>query len=198
MTSETKPMLLVLDLDQTLIYSCSSTLGREPDFVDAYNTYWRPGVHAFLDNCLREFDEVGVWTASTRDYAEPILDALGFLDRFKFVWCRERCTMCVPRAYDPWSLAGEPYELLKPIQKLMRRGYDKKKIVFVDDSPEVVRRSYGNLVRVVPFIGDTDDQELSQLFPYLMLLNGQQNVRTIDKRGWRSHVQQNQPAPPEG
>lgn len=189
-------MLVVLDLDQTLIYSTSSTLDREPDFADAYNTYWRPGVHEFLTACLQEF-EVGIWTASTRDYAEPILQALGFLDRFSFVWCRERCAVCMTRTYDPWAMSSGTYELLKPLQKLTRRGYDKRRVVFVDDSPDVLRRSYGNLVWVRPYLGDTEDQELALLLPYLRDLQQHDNIRTIEKRGWQSRVEQDQPEAPE-
>lgn len=178
-------MLLVLDLDQTLIHTTFTELSREPDFVeDGYMTYWRPGVCAFLDACLNEF-EVGIWTASTRDYAEPILAALGVLDRFSFVWCRERCAV----RYEPWSVAGSA--LLKPLKKLLRRGYDRRQVIYVDDSADVVRMSYGNLVQVVPFIGDDEDRELERLLPYLRFLRGCENVREINKRGWRNRLVEN-------
>ena len=59
--------ILVLDLDETLIHSYG------PDF-ERYAT--RPHLHPFLKSARNLFDEIVVFTAGTRDYAEPILDAL--------------------------------------------------------------------------------------------------------------------------
>ena len=178
-------MLLVLDLDETLIYSNEETIGREADFHDEYATYHRPGVHDFLEGCFEHFPEVAVWTAAARDYAEPILQDLGVLDRFAFVWCRERCTRYVQRDYSPWSYSGSQDVLLKPIHKLRRKGYDRSRIIYVDDTPEALMRSYGNLVRVQAWNGSQGDTELQDLLPYLVWLKDAGDVRMIDKRSWR-------------
>ena len=58
--------------------------------------------------------------------------------------------------------------------------------VHASSSPEKLARSFGNLVEVRPFVGDPDDRELELLERFLIELGPVANVRTIEKRGWRS------------
>ena len=68
-------------------------------------------------------------------------------------------------------------------------GVPRSRIVFVDDSPEKITRSYGNLIRVTPFEGDPDDRELSLLTRYLdEMIAPAADVREIEKRGWQTRV----------
>jgi len=55
----------------------------------------------------------------------------------------------------------------------------------VDDTARKHERNYGNLVTVRPFEGDPSDDELVHLGRYLETLAGVDNVRAIEKRGWR-------------
>jgi RNA polymerase II subunit A small phosphatase-like protein len=55
----------------------------------------------------------------------------------------------------------------------------------VDDTPQKWERSYGNLVRVAPFEGDSKDDELARLLVYLDHLRNEPNVRRVEKRNWR-------------
>jgi TFIIF-interacting CTD phosphatase-like protein len=169
--------LLVLDLDETLIHACEAPLGRAPDNrVGPYEVHHRPGVVGFLERCLERF-EVGIWTASTLSYARPVLAALVDPDRFAFVWDRGHCTLrCDPETRD--------YSFVKDIRKLRRRGYERAKILFVDDTPANIARSYGNYVRVRPWLGEPDDDELARLSEYLDQLGPLEDVRPIEKRGW--------------
>lgn len=65
--------LLVLDLDETLIYATEERLEAEPDFaVGQYYVYKRPFLKEFLEFCFDNF-EVAIWTSSTRNYAEGIV-----------------------------------------------------------------------------------------------------------------------------
>jgi len=170
--------LLVLDLDETLIHATYAPLGRTPEQrVGPYAVYHRPGVAEFIDRALAGF-EVGIWTASTLSYALPVLAALVPRDRLAFVWGRERCTM----RYDPET---HEYEHLKDLKKLRRRGYDRTKVLFVDDTPAKIARSYGNYVCVEPYLGAPEDGELAALATYLDHLGRVDDVRRIEKRGWR-------------
>lgn len=45
-------ILLILDLDETLIYASEAALDREPDFT----VYRRPWLDEFLARCERNFD----------------------------------------------------------------------------------------------------------------------------------------------
>jgi len=170
--------LLVLDLDETLIHATYIPLGRAPEqCVGPYAVYHRPGVADFLERSLAGF-EVGIWTASTLGYALPVLASLVARERLAFIWGRERCTL----RYDPET---HEYERLKDLKKLCRRGYDRTKVLFVDDTPAKIARSYGNYVRVEPYLGAPEDGELQALATYLDHLGPVDDVRRIEKRGWR-------------
>ncbi len=68
--------LLILDIDETLIYATEAYLPRQTDFlVEPYHIYKRPFIDVFLKNCLDWF-EVGVWTSSTPSYAIAIVSAI--------------------------------------------------------------------------------------------------------------------------
>ena len=174
--------LLILDLDETLIYARPHTLAGSSDFqVGPYQVYKRPHLDDFLAACLDWF-EVAVWTSASPEYAMGVLYAI-FPDpqRLAFVWASDRCTV----AYD--HEIGE-HCARKNLKKIKKRGYALESVIVVDDSPEKWRQSYGNLVPVRPFLGDENDNELSQLIPYLRFLQDQPNIRTLEKRHWRSHL----------
>jgi TFIIF-interacting CTD phosphatase-like protein len=74
------------------------------------------------------------------------------------------------------------------MSKVRKRGYDLKKVIVVDDSPEKWRNSYGNLVRIKPFFGEIDDNELKRLIIYLERLNSTENIRKTEKRNWQNRI----------
>ncbi|HLT37695.1 MAG TPA: HAD family hydrolase [Enhygromyxa sp.] len=173
--------LLVLDLDETLIHARSR---GEPELpwppqrqVVHFRVYLRPGVHAFMAEVLERFAAVGVWTSASPDYAGVMLDRIVDRERLRFVYTRDRCT---PRR----DLELDESYWLKDIRKLDGLGFDRRQILFVDDKPRGLERSYGNLVRVPPFAGDPDDRVLGKLLGYLDWLGALDDVRRIDKRGW--------------
>ena len=52
--------LLILDLDETLLYATQAHLGREPDFFFfGYHCYLRPHVREFIAYCLAHFGVAG-------------------------------------------------------------------------------------------------------------------------------------------
>ncbi|MEM7155405.1 MAG: HAD family hydrolase [Myxococcota bacterium] len=172
--------LLVLDLDETLIHATTRELAATPDFeVGPFVVYRRPGVEQFLEYCLGAFAAVGVWTSSTMSYAAEVIEHLVDPKRLHFLWARERCTIRV----DPET---REYEYLKDLKKLRRRGFDKRKIIAVDDTPAKFQRSYGNLVRIRAFEGEPEDRELQVLTRYLQRLGSVPDVRAVEKRFWRT------------
>lgn len=76
----------------------------------------------------------------------------------------------------------------KKIHKIRRRKYDLNSVVVVDDSPEKWRSAYGNLVRVKPFFGEIEDDELKHLIVYLERLKKIENIRRLEKRNWRNRL----------
>lgn len=174
--------LLILDLDETLIYATEASLPRQADFlVKPYYIYKRPFLDVFLKNCLDWF-EVAVWTSSTPSYAIAIVSAIFENPKtLSFVWASDRCTVAC-------DLEWSQYYHRKILKKVKRKGYPIESIIAVDDTPQKWERSYGNLVRVNPFEGDETDDELKYLLLYLDKLRYEENIRSVEKRFWRNRL----------
>lgn len=171
--------LLILDLDETLIYSVESPLEAAPDFpCFQYCVYKRPGVDAFLQFVQAHF-AVAVWTAASEGYARCIVSHLFPPDYpLAFMWGRNRCV----HRRNPET---DEDDYLKDLRKVKRKGYRLASIIVVDDSPENLARNYGNLVRVTPFLGHPADVELPALAAYLRYLHGVEDIRAVEKRSWQ-------------
>ena len=179
--------LLILDLDETLVFATSLPLERSYDFAAGpYAVYRGPGLEGFLEQAARHF-ELAVWTSSTAAYAAAVCDEIFASSSPSFVWSRNRCTLRL----DPES--REDY-WLKDLKKVKRLGYALEPVLVVDDSPQKLRRNFGNHVKVAPYLGAADDDELSHLGRYLPTLKSHPDVRTVEKRGWRSKICQGQPS----
>jgi len=178
--------LLILDIDETLIHGAEQRLDREPDAVAPWCfLYKRPHVDSFMQFC-REHFRVAVWTTATPEHAEFCLSKICEPDYpFAFIWTRERCTQVrdMVGMYD----MGVGYHWVKTLAKIKRHGFALEQTMMVDDTPSVLERNYGNLVKIDRYLGDPDDMELLRLMPYLLDLKEVENIRSIEKRGWKSH-----------
>ena len=171
--------LLVLDLDETLIYATEDVLSREPDFqCSQFHVYRRPYLDEFL-NRVKDLYRVAVWTSSSAAYMECILSHAFPADlSLEFTWARERCTA----AYDP-ETHGRAW--VKDLKKLKRKGYSLDRVLVIDDTPAKLQRNFGNLVRVSEWLGDSGDEELLELGEYLDSIHQVPSFRKIEKRGWQ-------------
>ena len=171
--------LLVLDLDETLVYATEQRLSIPEEFkAEPYYVYLRPHLRPFLEFCVRRFD-VGIWTSSSADYAHAVVLALfGSLEPLTLLWSRTRCTL----RYD---FETQTQYWVKDLGKIRRIGYPLERVIVIDDTANKHERNYGNLVRVSPFEGQPEDNELPYLLQYLDVLADVDNVRVVDKRGWR-------------
>lgn len=177
--SEIAAILLILDIDETLLYASEKRLERDPEFkVGQYFVYVRPFLREFLQRCDEHF-RLAIWSSSSADYMKAVLEKL--LPReldLEFVWSRERCIQ---------RFNGESQEFyyVKDLKKVSRKGYDLDRVLIIDDSPEKVERNYGNAIYARPFFGAADDSELRDLGRYLKSVSQLTNVRSIEKRDWR-------------
>jgi Dullard-like phosphatase family protein len=171
--------LLILDLDETLIYATAEPLIRNHDFmIDRYHVYVRPHVSHFLEACLNLFT-VGIWTSATADYAEEAINHIfGNPSRLAFVWSRERCT----RRLDTES---QEIHFVKNLKKVRQLGFSLDQVVIVDNDPHTFADNYGNGIPIIAFHGAPDDDELPRLLKYLEYLASVENIRKVEKRGWR-------------
>lgn len=180
MIIDTCKPLLILDLDETLIFATSKPLPIQCDFtVGPYHVYKRPFVDHFLSTVQLVFD-LAIWSSASADYVSAIVGSTIPTDiRLAFQWSQSRCI----QRYRPEL--QETY-WVKDLKKVQRLGYDLRRVLVVDDSPEKVERNYGNAIYVKPFEGGSTDQELQRLGTYLIGLANRPNFRTVEKRNWRA------------
>lgn len=192
-------LLVLLDLDETLIYSTVHKYElsyKEHDFAitdgeDTFRVFKRPHLDDFLDLLFSNKSlEVGVWTSANHLYASRMIPAI-FGDReLKVAFNFNRLV----KSYEPvQSMYGRnPAIYLKDLKKVKKAtGYPFERILAVDDIPSFFRRQYSNLIQVKPFIGldQKDDTTLLDLADYIFRLEKVSNVRKIEKRGWLSRYQ---------
>jgi NLI interacting factor-like phosphatase len=121
-------MLLVLDLDETLVYATERPLCSAPDFgAGPYHVYRRPHLEPFLRSCAALFD-VGFWSSGSAAYVARVVPAIlpaGVSP--VLAWSGERCV----RRFDPDT--RKDYHV-KDLRKLARAGYDLARVLAVDDT----------------------------------------------------------------
>jgi len=163
------PLLVVFDLDETLIASRPAPLPhRKPDFWWAGNAiYVRPHVHPLLVERF-ERGEAAVWTASDPGYAFPILERIlrGPLDPFRFVLTREHC-----------KPGPDPEVPLKPLPTLVDRGANPARTIVVDNRPGSFVGHEENGLAVRDFLGEEGDEELLGLRAQLRTFDELPDVR---------------------
>ncbi|MEZ6138897.1 MAG: HAD family hydrolase [Pirellulaceae bacterium] len=176
----TQKPLLILDLDETLIFGSERPLHRDADFrVGPFYLYKRPYVDKFLTSVARVYD-VALWSSASEDYVDGIARSLiRNVGEWRFVWGRSRC---IPR------MNPETFDtnFIKDLRKVKRRGFDLNQVLIVDDTPGKVCRNFGNAIYVLPFEGQDDDNELKILDRYLHSLHSFPDFRKLEKRGWRT------------
>ena len=171
--------LLILDLDETLVYATETPLDRPPDFqVAKFAVYRRPLLDEFLATVSSWFD-LAVWSSASRLYVEAIVANILVCRDLRFIWSNDRCR----RWFDSETVEHHWAKNLKKIRKL---GFELDRVLMIDDTPEKLRKNYGNHIAVKPFEGDLGDTELRILLPFLGSLRRVENVRTVEKRYWRT------------
>lgn len=175
--------LLILDIDETLLFASQQALDQKHDFLaEHYFVYKRPYLEEFLEFAFNNF-KVAIWTSSNELYANHIVkQIITSPDALEFVWARSKCVA----KFNPetWE-----HDYIKDLKKAKKNGYNLKDMIMVDDTPKKLRRNYGNLVRVTPFMGDQRDEELLDLATYLEQLKGEKNIRKVEKRGWKNRIE---------
>lgn len=175
----TQKKLLVLDLDETLVHSRKAPLDRPADFhVPPFSCYIRPGATEFIRAASRWY-EVAVWTASTPGYAHRVVRQV-FPDTVqpRFVLTRNHCR----RSYDAESRL---YNVSKPLDRLEKLGFDLSSLLLVDNRPDSYFEQPDNGIPIEDYLGAAHDTELGRLLDYLEFVAPLEDVRMIDKTGWR-------------
>jgi carboxy-terminal domain RNA polymerase II polypeptide A small phosphatase len=181
--------LIVLDLDETLVYSVDSCQydKQSPSELEFFScgdltVYKRPNVQVFISTLLEWFD-VSIWTAGTEEYAHIIASELfrENVDRLRFIMTSANVSL----RYD--HEIGE-YSKIKPLKKVVKKGFKLANILHIDNTPSTFSVNYGNGILVRTWTGQPNDDELMLLLVFLEWLGPLENVRRIDKRDWQSRV----------
>lgn len=173
--------LLVLDMDQTLIHADEKPFVHAQTKVGEFHLAIRPGVADMLERLQPHYDFV-LWSNSSPSYIHEMLAAF-WPEKIPLtgILSRADCSKLVMHGQ------GEPH--FKDVKTIRARfpQYRREDIVGIDDKPEVYANNYGNLIRVVPYRGESD-YELEQLTDYLISVASCQDLRKLEKRGWKAAV----------
>lgn len=182
--------LLILDLDETLIYSrhIKEYNNEDYDFLidDTFYVKKRPHVEDFLLDISQHFD-LAVWTAASNGYGQRIVEELFNKNNLEILFFRSR-NHCVSKDY---LRVGDDYYpqgyFIKDLNKIKKK-FNLDRVLMVDDLKLSLQRNYGNLVHVTPFNGDSKDTHLLFLKDYLISIKDEENLRKIEKRFWKDEV----------
>jgi len=184
--------LLVVDLDETLVFVSEHPIGRAADFrAFQYHVYRRPHLDAFLRKVAEHF-ALAVWSSASDRYVDHVVANIWPEDiPLEFVWGRSRATL--RRVITDEHFSGDPSNHLnyrKPLAKLKRIGWQLEHVIIVDDTPSKSAQNYGNAVYPREWDGREEDEELLLLARYLPTLATVPNVRRVEKRNWRAKAQE--------
>ncbi len=184
-----KKLLLIFDLDETLIHASKTKLNREADFkIGEYHIYKRPKVDEFLERCFQDF-RVAIWSSAADDYVkETVKELITSYDQLEFIWTRLNCSVKVVKKplLEGFDYGGfyKEHQWIKPLRRIKQKGIGQKLMLIVDNSPFKVVESKENALIIKSFVGDPSDDELNKLFKFLQNFKTIADVRKVDKEGW--------------
>ena len=169
--------LLILDLDETLVHSCfkptinniNNNLPR-PDiflkvkFHSKYHdvfVYKRPFVDEFLEKMSKYYNLI-IFTASVREYADPLLDQLDKNRCIKLRYYRNNCSL---------DKNGKFVKNLSTIYN------DLKNVILLDNNPISYSYNKDNGLPIITWHFDKKDRELVKIIPILEFLSTVDDIR---------------------
>ncbi|SCU89498.1 LANO_0D05182g1_1 [Lachancea nothofagi CBS 11611] len=177
-----KRRTLVLDLDETLIHSMSrgtsSSNSSQGHMVEVkfaisgistlYYVYKRPYCDLFLTKISLWYDLV-IFTASMKEYADPVIDWLeaSFPGKFSRRLYRQDCTLRNGMGY------------VKDLSLLSSTHAPLSDVFIIDNSPVSYAMHVDNAIQVEGWISDPTDTDLLNLLPLLEALRYTTDVRNV-------------------
>jgi Dullard-like phosphatase family protein len=147
---------LVLDLDETLVHY----------FEDENEAYVkvRMGTEDFIRK-LSQYCEIAIFTASTQNYADIVIDGLDCKDLIDYRLYRQHTTL----------MNGVN------VKDLSKLGRDMDKIIIIDNIEENYQLQPNNGLNICDFEGDQNDNELEYLLEDLLKLVSQPGKKVGDE-----------------
>lgn len=190
MTKQKSSILIILDIDETMVYATKEQLDIKHDFkLEEYFVYKRPFLNEFINYVSSNFD-FAVWSSATDNYVSEMTKQLQIKEFAKFCWGRSKVTYKRPETIDSDGFLNvdslDHQFFIKRLKKVKKIGFELEKILIIDDSPYKLKDNYGNAIYVTEFKGDQNDNELLELITYLETFKDCENVRNIEKRNWKN------------
>lgn len=166
-----KRKTLILDLDETLVHSTIKPVNHHHLSVDVmidgvsckFYVIKRPHVDYFLKRVTECFDVI-IFTASMKQYADPLIDQLDPKRMLKGRLFRESCLVKEGNFIKDLSLIGQ----------------DLATTVIIDNSPIAYSHNKENALPIENWMGDNpSDDALLNLLPFLNALQFTTDVRSI-------------------
>ena len=183
---------LLLDLDETLIHSFSRgtprSLGSSGNFhmielkvndvATLYYVYKRPFCDFFLKEVSNWFD-LQIFTASVREYADPIIDWLesDIVDHNTHVAGNSQ--VFTKRYYRNDCSYRHGVGYIKDLSLFFPKQDDLKNVIILDNSPVSYALHEDNAVMIEGWINDQGDRDLLNLLPMLYSLSLCIDVRYV-------------------
>ncbi|KAI8823088.1 NLI interacting factor-like phosphatase-domain-containing protein [Fimicolochytrium jonesii] len=162
---------LILDLDETLIHSTSRGSKYHHHMVEVlvdrhvclYYVYKRPHCDLFLRK-VSEWYKVVIFTASMAEYADPVVD-----------WLDPQRKIFAARYFRQSCLLRHGFY----IKNLAVVEPDLSRVCLVDNSPISYQLNEDNGIPTDTWVGDTQDEGLLDLLPFLDALRFVEDVRHV-------------------
>lgn len=192
MTLVKSEILIILDIDETLVFATKNQLEQNHDFIIGdYFVYKRPNFKEFVQYIDNNF-VFAIWSSASDKYVEEMIEKLDLKDKVCFCWARSKATFKRPSVFDSdgdlFLDSEDDHFFIKRLKKVKKLGFDLEKILIIDDTPHKSKENYGNSIYVSEFKGDKDDAELLALTTYLETLKNVESVRLIEKRNWKEKI----------
>ncbi len=192
MSTEKSEILVILDIDETLVYATKNRLEIEHDFeLGDYFVYKRPHFNEFIDYIKKNF-RFAIWSSATDNYVDEMTQKLELKENAIFCWARSKATFKRPSTFDSDGNLNidsiDHHFFVKRLKKVKKLGFDLERTLIIDDTPHKSQENYGNAIYVAEFKGDQDDNELLELTEYLAILKQVANVRKVEKRNWKEKL----------
>lgn len=167
---------IVLDLDNTLIYSSTKKLDKLTNGLkinDKFYVYKRPYLDLFLQT-LSEFCELALYTSATQDYADTILN---FIDKKNLIHKKFYRHDCV-------------FSKNKYFKDVMRFDQNNEKLLIIDDDPRCYLNMQNNIIKIKFWNGDEEDDSLLKIKNIIKNFcnSGRNSIREIISTSWMSEV----------
>jgi len=175
------PPILILDLDETLLHS--SLQVPDPQFAHLYqysiNVYidhvpvtFYVSERPYLKNFMKkvcDWYRVVIFTASVRNYADPVIDRLYYSDRIAGRFFRESCSQFEGMFIkDLTTVCGD------------NGAEGLSRCIIIDNSPISYMWNQENAIPCESWMADNEnDQELLNLLPFLEALRYTSDVRNV-------------------